>query len=187
MRNRAVVMASALVAIFTVVGCGGGSGGGGSVTSVSGSKPLGTLTSSEQTKLCNDTGAYIGRSLSKADTCRLAAFVLAALSGASTDAELRTACSMAESQCNSAPSSGGTTGTCDPIPASCTATVDQYSACVSAEVTATKQSLQSIPSCSTITLADLTSGGTGGDNAPPPQACVDFTAACPGYTVPGSM
>jgi len=184
MRNRPFVAAAGLVAIFTVVGCGGGSGGGGSsVTSVSGSKSLGTLTTSEQTKLCNDAGAYIGRSLSTADFCRLLFVFTTLFSSGATDATIQADCAMAVDQCSASATSGGMSLTCDPIPTSCTATVDQFSDCVRDEVTDINQALAAIPSCNTITQASLMSGASSLE-AIAPQSCTDLMNACPNYYPP---
>ena len=46
---------------------GGGAGGGSSVTTLSGSKPLGTLTPTEATQLCDDTYTYFGQAIRQAD------------------------------------------------------------------------------------------------------------------------
>jgi hypothetical protein len=75
--------------------------------------------------------------------------------------------------------------TCGAIPATCTATVTQYSACVTDTFVALNQVLGAIPSCSAITLAVLSAPSTGGTTTTP-QSCQPLVTACPGYSVPGA-
>jgi hypothetical protein len=168
-------------------GSGGGGSGGGSVTSVSGSKSLNTLTAAEKTQLCNDSGAYAGRVLSKANACKAIAFLggIFADPPPQTDAEAQAACMTTYNQCLAAPATGGT-NTCDDIPANCTATVDQYSACLSEGVAAASQTFAAFPSCNMVTLMSNPggSGGSGGTSTPTSAACMAFQAACPGFDVP---
>jgi hypothetical protein len=188
MRNGSRIVAGLfVVGVFVSLNCGGGSsGGGGAVTTVSSSKALNTLSASEKTQLCNDSGAYAGRAISKADICKFGVLFAVLLANPQTDAQARTICTSEYNQCLQAPASGSSsTVTCDEIPANCTATVGQYSACLSDGITAVSQTFAAIPSCSTLTLSDLDQGGSSGsDGGTTSAACAAFEAACPGFTVP---
>jgi len=168
-----------------------GSGGSGSsptaVTTVDGTKPLNTLTAAETTQLCNDTGAYMERVVSKANTCKMAATMAAAFASPTSDAAAQAACTPVYNQCMAGPASS-TTQTCDPIPADCTATVAQYSACVTDSLVALNQLLGAIPSCNAITLAELSDSSTGGTttDTTTPASCQAIESACPSFLVPGA-
>ena len=133
-----------------------GSGGGSAVTSISGSKALGTLTAAESTQLCDDTKAYFKSSISKANSCKFSALSNAASTSAPSDAVLRTNCTSMETACNASDAMGpGATTSCLPPPATCTATVAQYSTCISDGAAALTQSANTLPSCSAVRLADI--------------------------------
>lgn len=174
------------------LGCGGGgTGSAGAVTSVNGTKPLNTLTAAESTQLCKDSGAYVGRAVSKVNACKALALVLTALGSPTTEAQARATCASIYTPCLSAPAASSSMDTCDSIPATCTATVAQYSACFSDQIVALNQVLAASPSCGTITLADLSDNGTGGGadggTEPTSAACMTFETACPGYQLPTGM
>ena len=90
--------------------------------------------------------------------CKFDGLLLAAFSGGTTDADLRTACTAGYNSCLAA--DGGTT-TCNPsaTPSTCTSTVGDLTTCFNAETAATAQ----FPDCSTLTAATLaTVFGDGG-------------------------
>ena len=181
-------------AILLVVGCGSSgsspNGGGAFTTSVSGSKPLGALTTAEKTQLCKDASAFLQSSNVVLAECKLAGVFEAEFSAAFdstlTDTELRAACTDGVNQCVASEKDGGTSTTmttCNTdqaVPASCTATVADYTACIST----LPQSLgAAAPECNTITRASLgpdagIGDSTGGSlNSP---ACVTLSTKCPG-------
>jgi hypothetical protein len=116
--------------------------------------------------------------------CKMAAVMDAVFASPTSDAAAQAACTPVYNQCMAA-TAGSTTQTCDPIPATCTATVAQFSACVTDTLVALNQVLGAIPSCSAITLAELSASSTGGTTTPP-QSCQPLETACPGYLVPGA-
>ena len=169
-----------------VAGCGGSGSSSTAVTTVDGAKPLNTLTAAETTQLCNDIDAYMGKGVSKANMCKIAAIMGATFASPTSDAAAQAACTPVYNQCMAAPASSNTQ-TCDPIPATCTATVAQLSACETDTLVAFNEVLGAIPSCNTITLAELTSSSTGTttDTTTTPASCQAFQTACPAYSVPG--
>ena len=168
-----------------VTGCGSGGSSPTAVTTVDGTKPLNTLTAAETTQLCNDIDAYMGKGVSKANLCKMAAVMDAAFGGPTSDAAAQAACTSVYNQCMAAPASSSTQ-TCDPIPATCTATVAQFSACATDSLVALNQVLGAIPSCNAITLAELSSSsGTTTDTTTTPASCQAFETACPTYSVSG--
>jgi hypothetical protein len=176
--------------LVSAVACSS-SGGGGSVTSVPGSKSLATLTPADTAQICTDTSAYVTRNVSKSDLCKLAGlfaapFVLVGNPNA-TDADVQTACSDAVTSCNSSSADGGSTATCsvgDTSTCNATATVDEYSKCVTDTTSALKGTLNAIPACSSLTVASLSAdGGTGGTSTPP-ASCVTLMNDCPDISPP---
>jgi hypothetical protein len=172
--------------LVSAVACSS-SGGGGSVTGVAGNKTLMTLSSADAMQLCTDTGKYVGNNLSTADLCKLTAILAAGFSGATTDADLQAACTTAFNSCttSSAGGDGGATQcTIDTSSCNATVTVSQFSACITDDVSATKATLNALPSCSAVTIAGLNSdAGTGSSN--PPASCATLMSACPGLALPG--
>ena len=178
--------------LVSAVACSSGSGGGGSVTSVPGNTSLATLTPAQATQICTDSTAYASRSISKSDACKLVGFITVATGVAfgsvTTDQMAQTTCQAAVDSCNNSSSDAGATGNCsigDTSTCAATATVSEYSTCITDSVNATKSSLASIPACSSITLASLRAdGGTGGTTTTP-ASCTKLTTDCPGLTIPG--
>jgi hypothetical protein len=178
--------------LVSAVACSSSSGGG-SVTSIPGSTGLATLTPAQATQLCTDSTSYVSRSISKSDTCKLLGFTAAAIAvgfgAATTDQAVQQTCQASVDQCNNSSPDGGTTGTCsigDTSTCAATATVSEYSTCISDDVTAVKGSLSSIPACSALTIASLTAtdGGTGGTTTTP-ASCTKLMTDCPNLTIPG--
>jgi hypothetical protein len=80
-----------------------------------------------------------------------------------SDATLRATCSQTYNSCLSGGDGGITsTSSCDPStfttePSTCTATVGDLTMCANASVTATNQEVAGLPSCSSVTAANLVS------------------------------
>jgi len=158
---------------------GGGAGGGGSVTNLSGTKALNALTAEEATKLCDDTYAYFGSAIPQATACKWKGLSYATSSSAPTQDKLRSNCTSKETGCQAAdPSAVWPNPGCGDLPSTCTATVAEYSACISDEVTDFNQTVNGLPSCT-----EFTSAGTSaiwdamGANAP--AGCTSLTDKCP--------
>ena len=159
------------LAIVALVGCGSNSSsGGGFTTSVPSGTKLTSLTPQQATQLCTDFDSY-GTTTLTPDLCKLLAIEATALSpsflGALTaqpsDATLRMICTQSYNSCLSGGDGGiTTTSSCDPStfttePSTCTATVGDVTMCVNADLTAFNQEAAALPSCSSVTAANLTS------------------------------
>jgi hypothetical protein len=188
-RNGVGVVGMSLVislVVSPIAGCGGSSSGG--VTSVPGTKTLKDLTPAELATLCSDSANYFRTHVTS--TCKLAGFTVAALAAGFnptiTDAQLQALCNQGVASCNSGggADAGSSSQTCDPPPATCTATVSEYSACLTDDAAAINSAFGSIPSCSSLTRASLTASsadaGTG-PTATTPASCTTLETKCPGF------
>jgi hypothetical protein len=146
-----------------------------------------------------DTGSYLMSQTKALDTkenqCRITGLAFAALSAmgsTASDAMLQQACQAGYALCEAAPADGGLTSGADAgtstldcsnamIPATCTATVAQYSACVNEQIAAIQGVF--IP-CNQLTSAKLMAiSGNDGGAATSGPACTAFQAACPGLSM----
>jgi len=166
-------------------GMGGGSGN--SVTSVSGTKTIGSLSATEATQLCNDTYFYFNTAIPHATACKWNGLYRAASSSSMTQDQLRTGCSLAENACLQTDAGAFSNPGCGDLPKTCTATVMQYATCIADEVTTFNQTVNGFPSCMTVTMAgtgpifDALAGGT------PPTSCTSLGDACPSLLVPNPL
>ena len=169
---------------------GGGSGGGGSsgasVTTISGTTALNALTPTQVTQLCDDTYAYFGSAIPKATTCRWRGLAYGASSSAPTDAQLQTSCTNKETSCNASADPWADNLGCNDIPSTCTATVAQYSACISDEVSAFIQLVGGFPMCSAL-MRSNSSDILNAIAAPPPASCASLMNTCPELSPPGPL
>jgi hypothetical protein len=164
----------------------GGSSGGSAVTTLSGIRPVNALTTAEATQLCNDTYAYFGSASSTATTCKWRGLSYAASSSAPSQAVLQQNCSSQESGCVQAAKPWDNNSGCSDIPATCTATVTEYSTCISDEVAAFVQVVNGLPSCTTLASTD-TAAIFEAQAGTPPASCVSFSDKCPDLTPPGPL
>ncbi|HMA96100.1 MAG TPA: arabinofuranosidase catalytic domain-containing protein [Polyangiaceae bacterium] len=166
----------------SIAGRGGATGTGSdtSVTDLSSSQTLGSLSPMDATKLCNDTNTYFGKTLSRADLCKWAGLTHGVSSIASSDAILQKSCKSQETSCLQASSAGAK---CDPIPASCSVTVSQHSACIAAEAEAFNKAVSGLPGCATVALPDLAGIWEYG-TADLPDSCAPIAEQCPTYNIP---
>jgi hypothetical protein len=179
-------MRKSLLAALCVVGvasCGGGSSSTFS-PGVAGDKKINTLTPAEQQTICNNLESTFTGSDFVDRQCRFAAVLQVAFTADdnATDTELQMQCATAYAECKTEANGGdgGTKVTCDPVPANCTATVDQLTACVNDSLAALKQ--LDAPACNKLTRATLssTSPPDGGLTDPMESAaCKAYQAACP--------
>ena len=150
------------------------------VTDLNGTQTIGSLSSSDAAKLCNDTYVYFGKTLSQADLCKWAGLAYAVSSSASSDSILQRNCKSQESVCLQA---GPAAAKCDPIPASCSVTVAQYSACIADQADAFNKAIKDLPGCSTATLPDL-EGVWNYMTGDLPDSCAPLSNKCPTYNIP---
>jgi len=175
----------ALVACGASKGGGGGSGSGsGFTTSVNGSASLGSLTSSQQMQLCSDTLSFVGNSVEPAE-CKEAGFEaaaeLASVDASETDSELQSACMSAYNDClGGIGIDGGVSCSFSNLtPGNCTATVAQFSNCLTDLANAEQQVANGLPSCSEITRAGLVSSADAGAVLTS-ASCSALEQMCPG-------
>ncbi len=164
----------------------GGSAGGTSVTSVSSTKAVNksALSAAEATQLCNDTYAYFGTAITRANGCKWRGLSYASSSSAPSEAVLQQNCTNQESACLSGDGGAFTNPGCNDLPASCTATVAQYSACIKDEATAFTQTVTGLPSCSTLTSAGTSAVFDAQTGGSPPASCASLMTACPALYYP---
>jgi hypothetical protein len=167
------------------VGTGGSSSSGTSVTTLSGTKALNTLTTADATQLCKDTYAYFGQTISMATACKYKGLSYATSSSAPSDAQFQQVCKDHESACTQAGSGVGSADNpgCSDLPSTCTATVAEYSACISDEVATFNQGMSGLPSCTTATSASMSA--VWNVMAPTaPASCDSLTNKCPDLSTP---
>lgn len=169
---------------------GGGTGGGGGsaspVTTLSGTKAVNALTPAEATQLCDDSYAYFGTSIPKATTCKWKGLAFGASSSAPTDAQLQSNCSSKESSCQQLSDPWADNPGCNELPASCTATVNDYSACIRDEVTAFMQLVNGFPMCAMLMRSNASDILTAIAGAPP-ASCAALMNTCPDLYPPGPL
>lgn len=171
MSKRARAAAAGVALVVMAIGCDGDSGA--FTTSAPSNKRLADLTPAERGQLCMDLARY-AQTLAE-DSCRLAAlftvYLQTTIDTTATDAELQQTCSMLTADCVAA----GVTTTCDPVPATCTATVGEFSACISDA----PRVLQAVPPCSAAQRATLESTIMSIENQPTTAACATLDMKCP--------
>ncbi len=167
MQMTSKLLLGGALAIVALVGCGGNSSGGGFTTSVPSGTKLTSLTPQQAMQLCTDFDTSATTALTP-DLCKLLAIEATALSlsypgaGQQSDATLRMTCSQTYNSCLGGDGGITTTSNCDPStfttePATCTATVGEVTMCFNADLNATNQQVAALPSCSSVTSANLIS------------------------------
>jgi hypothetical protein len=171
-------------------GGGGGSSGASFSTSVPSSTSLSSLSSAQVQALCSDLANFENNLLqnSQDGLCKITGLISAGFANPQTDADARTACQAGYDACKMADAGGGSNGggvnvmdcTSNTAPANCTATVGDVTACENASASQLSTELSQVPSCSTLTLAQLNgqSGSPAGDGGEPP-ACTTLDNKCP--------
>jgi hypothetical protein len=167
------------------VGTGGTSSSGTSVTTLSGTKALNALTTADATQLCKDTYAYFGQTIPMATACKYKGLSYATSSSAPSDAQFQQVCKDHESACTQAGSGVGSADNpgCSDLHSTCTATVAEYSACISDEVATFNQGMSGLPSCATATSASMSAVWQ--VMVPTaPASCDSLTNKCPDLSPP---
>ena len=140
-----------------------GGSSGGFTTSVPAGTKLSSLTSQQATQLCTDGDNYV-KSVAP-DLCKLVAIETTALAlsfstATPSDAMLQTACTQAYNDCLTGDGGFTSSGGCDPStfttePSTCTETVGDLTMCTNADLASTSQEAAQVPSCSSVTAANL--------------------------------
>jgi hypothetical protein len=160
--------------------------GANAVTSICGSRTLGSLTQTEGLKLCSDTGAYVARTVTKANGCKYLAVVDAASLSSPDEEGMRSSCSAQESACNANPVSmgPGEDTICGDLPPTCTATVAEYSTCVMDETVLFEQGVGELIGCAMLTFANVSTVFDVSTNATMAASCQALATACPNFFPP---
>jgi hypothetical protein len=159
---------------------GGGTSGGSSVTNLSGTEALGVLTPAEATQLCSDAYAYFGHAISRAILCKWKGLAYSISSSAPTDSALQANCTGQETACLEA---NPDSPSCSDIPSTCTATVAEYSSCITDQAAAFTPTVSGLANCATVTRDDLAAvwNFRTGD---PPTSCTSLSNKCPDLDFP---
>jgi hypothetical protein len=192
--------ASLLLALVTgslpgLTGCGDDKPAGLS-TGVDGSKPIGMVTPTEADRICKSTEAWAKRAIAedkqKQLFCRITALAAAAGgglggggTGAASDTQLRMTCQSSLDQCMmiSTPAGGTASPMCQSFPASCTATVAEYEACLNDVPPFVDRTIAALPRCDSLTQLSLLSLLALTTTLPP--TCQTFQMKCGGAGLPG--
>jgi hypothetical protein len=163
------------------VGCGGGGGPGSGwgdpiPTSVPGNKRFSDLTPAERDQLCTDLTQWAMSGPFLTDGCNASAWLATELAASfdtsMTDLDLQTTCQGLYDSCVA----GGVTVDCNKVPTTCTATVGEYTTCLS-DSTA---NLGGLPQCSALTRASVQATVSRLNNQPTSAACTSLENKCPG-------
>jgi len=166
-------------------GTGGTGGGSGAVTTINGTTAVNALTPAQATQLCDDTYAYFGSAIPKATTCKWKGLSYAASSSAPSDAQVQSNCTTKETSCQGTDPWADNLG-CNDIPSTCTATVAEYSACISDEVASFIQTVNGLKTCAMLTRAD-TPALFEIMAAPLPASCMSLMNKCADLYPPGPL
>jgi hypothetical protein len=156
------------------------------VTTLSPDRAVNALSPAEVTQLCNDTYAYFGSAIPKATTCKWKGLSYAASSSAPSDAVIQQNCTGQQTACQQTADPWANNSGCNDIPATCTATIGQYSACISDEVAAFIQTVNGFPMCASLMRTDA-SAILNAIAADPPASCASLTNTCPDLYPPGPL
>jgi hypothetical protein len=160
----------------------GACGSDGFSTGLPPDKGLGTLTPAEATKLCSSTATFV-QAKADAATCQFTALVAGVARG-KTDAEARTICKTELDQClaRATGTGGGGPVNCPAPPASCTATVGEYEACLNDRASSYDKALASLPTCETVTRSS-SSFPTTAPTVTTPASCTTAQRKCLGFSL----
>jgi hypothetical protein len=182
-------IAIGLVASFGFCGCDGDSSSN-TNSGVSKEKALSDLSNADATQVSEGMEDYAEQkfgAVTKEQLCQfdgtIAAGMVAALDTSATDASVQQACTAAVTECGqstSSPSASESTAfeplSTDTV-ADCDATVGEYEACAKASTDEMVSLIKTLPACSELTVAILTSSAA---SVPEPAACKKLYTKCPG-------
>jgi hypothetical protein len=166
------------------LGCGGDGGGGGTtptggqsgsngapfMSGLDGSKKVNALTPQEQQTFCSVAEKFVkANPVVSTGPCKLLALLGVAFGSPQSDAQAQMLCKQTYDECVAM---AGATSKCEQPPATCTATVAQAEACLSAAPAWLASSTAAIPACNTLKLSDVNSKSGGmSTELPKPAAC----------------
>jgi hypothetical protein len=173
-----------VAAVVGLLGCGGN--GNGFSTGVDPSKPLGSLDQNEFNQICASVRSWLTNTQDRTRklSCQVSA-VSRARVGATTDADIKLRCQQRYDECVAGLAAQGDAGaprvsttTCTKPPASCTATVGEYEACVNDTSAEYDRVFGMVPTCSSLTL--MSSAMLNSTNFRPmsPASCQALSTKC---------
>jgi hypothetical protein len=160
--------------------CDGGDSNSKFSTGLDTAKTPANLSTADRTTFCDKMAVFSSSLLTKADACKLAGMMGAAF-GSMSGGDIKALCTAAYDACMKEPagSTDTTTNTAECVQgvSTCTATVGEIETCYNDAAAMTKAQMAKIPSCSQITMSDLTSASTSTSSMP--ASCTAVEAKCP--------
>jgi non-reducing end alpha-L-arabinofuranosidase len=156
-----------------------GGSDGGPVTSIDGTKTVGSLTSSEGDQLCKDSYAAFGKAINQATLCKWTGLAYTISSSPINDTMMQDNCKEAEATCLKA---GAFVPSCNPLPSSCKGTVAQYSTCIADRAASYSSTVATLPSCAKVTSTDRAAIWEFMEGMP--DSCTSLTDKCPTLDIP---
>jgi hypothetical protein len=165
---------------------GGGNGGSGTspVTTISGTKALNALSTTEATQLCNDTYAYFGSAISMTTICKWQGLFYGSQSSPPSQSVLQQKCTQKETSCTGGGDPWANNIGCNDLPSDCSATVAQYATCIHDQVAAFVQTVNGLPDCASLMTTDESKVTDAQINANPPASCASLVSQCADLTPP---
>lgn len=177
-------VAFGLAGAIAAVGCGSSSSSGSSQFSsgLPGTTVLGQMSDAQSQSLCSQLSSFEkspavatnGKELG----CRFIGILAAGMLGSTSDAQAQSTCKAAYDPCIKG--NATQTSTCTKPSATCTATVAELETCINDSVASLQTLLNEIPTCSTLTVADLSSDGGTVSTSTQPASCTALSQKCPG-------
>ncbi len=168
---------------------GTGGGAGTAITTIDGATVLSALTAEQVTQLCDDSYAYYYESgaIPVATACKWKGLSFATSSSAPTQEQLRSNCSEKEDGCVADPATAFADNPgCYGVPATCGATVAEYSTCVQDLATSFNTTVDAIEACDVLTTGDQGTGAVwAATGAAAPASCT--FANCSGLYPPNPL
>jgi hypothetical protein len=193
-RSLLCVLASTLLAVpacsskSSSTGSGGPSGGGTFSSGKPATQQVSEVSDADFAAICQQAKQFFSSDPSLKDIgCKASGIFAAALAaafGATSDADVQKACSDVYNACvmSAGADAGTSSGSCTKPTGTCTATVGDYEACVNDTAAAARTAAASLPSCATLTIAQLQSDAGSGMNtsSEQPASCKTLEQKCPG-------
>lgn len=178
--KRSVTLTLAFLGFASLAGCGDDEGSSKLSTGVDGSKPINMLSAAEKEKVCKasqDFGKSFDTSKMQEFGCKLAGLFGAFLT--QSDQQAQMVCQQAYTSCQMQPASGGSSNEmCGDFSNTCMATVAEYEACMTDFKGSFGQLVDSVPSCNTLTRAQI--GMATMLLTQLPASCQTFNSKCAG-------
>jgi hypothetical protein len=191
MNKLPLISLAFVLSLGTLSGCGGGASGVNS--GVDEAKPANEVTDDEAERICEAAADYSRTEVNQVEVACLGQGMLAAVAavlGGGEDEEMQSACKTTYDGClEDAPVPDEPTcgdATADSAMCDDSVTVGEVQTCLTDQVDAYKELVDTLPSCSEVTMDTLEdiSDTLGGDGplVEQPASCDDVVEACPGLS-----